>query len=157
MKKIYFWSYIAGFLDADGSVYVQLKKNSTYKYKFQIAPSVVFYQKKTDGIGLPEIYKKLALGYLRNRNDGMVELVINDRDSIRRLLNKTMPYLLLKRKQARLMIKILDKMDQIITVKDFIVLAGYVDRFRELNYSKKRTIDTQVVSYHLREIGLLTP
>ena len=157
MKKIYFWSYIAGFLDADGSIYVQLKKNSTYKYKFQIAPSVVFYQKETNDIGLPEIYGILALGYLRNRNDGMVELVINDRKSIRQLLVKTMPYLLLKTRQAKLMVKILDKMDQILTVKDFIDLAEYIDQFRELNYSKKRTIDAQVVKNHLREIGLLTP
>lgn len=152
-----FWSYIAGFLDADGSIYVQLKQNSTYRYKFQIAPSVVFYQKKTEKVGLPEIQKKLSLGYIRYRNDGMVELVINDRKSISTLLTNTLPHLILKVDQARLMIKIITKMDNITSVKDFISLAQLVDHFRELNYSKKRTVDSQVVSDHLRSIGLLTP
>ena len=152
-----FWSYIAGFLDADGSIYVQLKQNSTYRYKFQIAPSVVFYQKKTEKVGLPEIQKKLGLGYIRYRNDGMVELVINDRKSINTLLIKTLPHLILKVDQARLMIKIITKMDNIISVEDFISLARLVDHFRELNYSKKRTVDSRVVGDHLRNIGLLTP
>jgi hypothetical protein len=37
-------SYIAGFLDGDGSVYVKLKKNDTYRYGYQIAPYITFYQ-----------------------------------------------------------------------------------------------------------------
>ena len=152
-----FWPYIAGFLDADGSIYVQLKQNSTYRYKFQIAPSVVFYQKKTEKAGLPEIQKKLALGYLRNRKDGMMELVINDRKSIRKLLTETKPYLILKKPQAKLMIRILNMMDKLTSIKRFISLTKLIDQFRDLNYSKKRTVDSQVVCRHLKNIGLLTP
>lgn len=152
-----FWSYIAGFLDADGSIFVQLKQNSTYKYKFQIAPSVIFYQKKTEKIGLPEIHRKLALGYLRFRKDNMVELVINDRKSIRELLKRTLPFLILKKDQSKLMIKILNKMENIASVKDFLNLTELIDQFRDLNYSKKRIVDNQMVCSHLKKIGLLTP
>lgn len=157
MVKKSFWSYIAGFLDADGSIYVQLKSNSTYKYKFQIAPSIVFYQKRTNNIGLPEIHQKLGLGYIRIRKDDMVELVINDRKSIKYLLNQTAPFLILKIQQAKLMIKIIDKMDNITSAGEFISLARLIDQYRELNYSKKRTIDSQVVYRHLIKLGLLTP
>lgn len=152
-----FWPYIAGFLDADGSIYVQLKQNSTYKYKFQIAPSIVFYQKKTEKVGLPEIWKILNLGYLRYRKDGMVELIINDRKSIRKLLDETKPYLILKVEQAKLMIKILNKLEKVDSAKDFYSLAVLIDQFRELNYSKKRTVDSRMVYHHLKKLGLLTP
>jgi len=40
-------SYISGFLDADGSLLAQIIKNNTYKYKFQIRISIIFYQKTT--------------------------------------------------------------------------------------------------------------
>jgi len=37
-------AYIAGFLDGDGSIHVRLKPNSTYRYRFQVSPAIVFYQ-----------------------------------------------------------------------------------------------------------------
>ena len=152
MVKSIFWSYIAGFLDADRSIYVQLKRNSTYKYDFQIAPSVVFYQKDNGEKGLPEIYEKINLGHLRYRNDGMVELIISDKKSIRLLLSNVMKFLLLKKKQAQLMLTILKRMEVIKTKRDFISVAELIDDYRNLNYSRKRTVDSQVVKNHLKEI-----
>ncbi len=154
MKKL-FYSYLAGFLDADGSIFVQLKKNDTYRFKFQISPSVVFYQKKTEG--LEEIHKLLALGYLRKRKDGLTELIIGDRKSIEILLMKVLPFLILKKKQAELMLDILRDLEGVETSADFIRISIKIDKFRELNYSKKRTVDARVVSNHLKNLGLLTP
>ena len=37
-------AYIAGFLDGDGSIYVRMKPNSTYKYGFQISSYIVLFQ-----------------------------------------------------------------------------------------------------------------
>ena len=152
MVKNIFWSYIAGFLDADGSIYVQLKQNSTYKYDFQISPSIVFYQKDNGEKGLPEIYEKLNLGHLRYRKDGMVELIISDKKSIRLLLSKIMKFLILKVKQAQLMLLILNRMEKIKTKQDFISVAELIDDFRNLNYSRKRTVDSQMVKHHLEVI-----
>ncbi len=152
MVKSIFWSYIAGFLDADGSIYVQLKQNSTYKYDFQISPSIVFYQKDNGKKGLPEIYEKINLGHLRYRKDGMVELIISDKKSIRLLLSKVMKFLILKKKQAQLMLLILNRMEIIKTKQDFISVAELIDGYRNLNYSRKRTVDSQVVKNHLEEI-----
>lgn len=41
-------AYIAGFLDGDGSIYVQLKPNPTYRYRFQVSPAIVFYQSEKE-------------------------------------------------------------------------------------------------------------
>jgi len=37
-------AYLAGFLDGDGSIYVRAKPNQTYRFGYQIAPYIVFYQ-----------------------------------------------------------------------------------------------------------------
>ncbi|PJA55594.1 hypothetical protein CO165_02815 [Candidatus Roizmanbacteria bacterium CG_4_9_14_3_um_filter_33_18] len=59
MKKNLFYAYLAGFLDTDGSIYVRLKPNSSYKYDFQISPSIVFFQKNTAESYFKKIQKKL--------------------------------------------------------------------------------------------------
>ena len=41
-------AYLAGFLDGDGSIYVRMKPNSDYRFGYQIAPFVVFFQAKTE-------------------------------------------------------------------------------------------------------------
>ena len=40
-------AYLAGFLDGDGSIIVQLVPRKDYTYKFQVKVSIVFYQKTT--------------------------------------------------------------------------------------------------------------
>jgi hypothetical protein len=46
--------------------------------------------------------------------------------------------MILKKEQAVLMIKILDSKKKVRNQKDFSELARLIDRFRKLNYSKKR-------------------
>lgn len=152
-----FAAYLAGFLDADGSIYVRLKPNSDYRYDFQVAPSVVFYQKNTEKQFMQDLCDSVGLGYLRYRKDGIIEYTIGDRPSIKKLMKITLPYLRLKKKQAKLMLKILKVSDQIKSAEDFLELTKLIDRFKELNYSKKRKVNAQVVRRHLKEKGLLTP
>jgi len=40
-------SYIAGFLDGEGSIYAQIVKRSDYRLRFQIRVCIGFYQKTT--------------------------------------------------------------------------------------------------------------
>ena len=150
-------AYIAGFLDADGSIYVRLKPNETYKYKFQVAPSVVFYQHSSERVFLEKLQKLMQIGYLRDRNDEITELTVGDRPSIRRLLKWTTPYLRLKKLQAKLMLEILDKSEQVKSGKDFYKVSKLIDQFGRLNYSKRRVVNAQRVYHTLVERGLLTP
>ena len=38
-------SYLAGFLDGDGSIMAQIVKNSSYKYGHTVRVTICFYQK----------------------------------------------------------------------------------------------------------------
>lgn len=99
-------AYIAGFLDGDGSVYVRLKSNTTHRFKYQVAPAIVFFQsqKMED---MSKIQQMLNLGHMRKRNDGMLELTISKIDEIRTLIEIVNPFVFLKKKQIELLSKII--------------------------------------------------
>ncbi len=150
-------AYLAGFLDGDGSIHVRLKPNNDYRYGFQVSPAVVFYQSQKEKDALASLQQEWECGYLRERNDGIVEWTIGDRASIRMILRETLPYLRWKKKQAQLMIDILDKHEAIENADDFLSVAHLIDRFKELNYSKKRTVNAERVEKLLRQKQLLAP
>jgi len=131
-------AYLAGFLDGDGSIYVRAKQNPSYKYGFQIAPYIVFFQSKKDEDNFRKIFSGLNFGYMRERKDGILEYTIARRDDIINLINMLKPFLLLKTRQADLIIEILEKKKKVRNIQDFKKLMELVDKFRELNYSKKR-------------------
>ena len=136
-----FQAYLAGFLDGDGSIYVRAKPNTSYKYGYQIAPYVAFFQSSTSETFL-DMVSKIGYGKLRLRRDGIHEFTINKQEEIKDFLEKVSPYLILKQKQARLMIEILSFKASISSKEDFAKLLKLIDSFRELNYSKKRKVRT---------------
>ena len=135
-------AYLAGFLDGDGSIYVRLKPNETYRYGFQVAAYVVLFQSSKDRRNFEILCSRISVGHMRERNDGILEYIIQKQDAIREFLSMVRPHVILKRGQIELMLKILEKKQRVKNKKDFIVLMKLVDRFRELNYSKKRKIHT---------------
>lgn len=131
-------AYLAGFLDGDGSIYVQLKPNSTYRYGFQVAPYIVLFQSQKSNEKFAKLCETIGLGYIRQRKDGISEYIIGRTDEIRAFLKIVESYTILKVKQVELMLQILDAKEGVKSKEDFQQLAKLVDRFRELNYSKKR-------------------
>ncbi len=148
---------MAGFLDGDGSIYVRLKPNRTYRYLYQVAPNVVFFQSKKERAVLEYMQRITNVGYLRERKDGVIEYTIGDVSSIVSLLNAIRPYLYLKKRQADLMLSILRRKQSIKTATQFVELACLIDRFQKLNYSKKRIHKSDSVKNTLEAEGLLTP
>ncbi len=135
-------AYLAGFLDGDGSIYVRLKPNTTYKYGFQVAPAIILFQSAKDRSKFEELCALINLGYIRERNDGILEYTINRIDHILEFLRIVEPFVILKRKQVALMKEILEQKRKIEQRSDFEALAKLIDVFRELNYSKKRKVRT---------------
>jgi len=131
-------AYIAGFLDGDGSIYVRLKPNDDYRYGFQVAPYIILFQSAKERYKFEEICSLINLGYIRERKDGILEYTISRIDNILEFLNMVRPFVILKRKQVELMLKILKQKKKIKNEKDFKSLMKLIDSFRELNYSKKR-------------------
>jgi len=150
-------AYIAGFLDGDGSVYVKLTKNRTYRYRFQVSSYIAFYQSQTNEKFLKTLCKDLKCGYLRSRNDGVCEFIVGDEKSQLELIESILPYSKLKHKQLKLMKEIIEKKKMVKCAKDFLRLCSLIDKYKKLNYSKKRTQITQEVEKILKKEGLITP
>ena len=72
-------SYIAGFLDGDGSIHFQLVKQKEYRFGFYIRATVSFSQSTSARQGLEQIQTLLGGGgYIRDRGTGMSDLVITE-------------------------------------------------------------------------------
>ena len=135
-------AYLAGFLDGDGSVYVRLKPNKTYKYGFQIAPYIVFYQSQKSQKVFEEICSIIDFGHMRVRKDGILEYIIGTQEGIKKFIKMVGQYVIMKRPQIQLLKKIIVLKNQVNSQKDFKELAKLIDSFRKLNYSKKRKVRT---------------
>ena len=131
-------AYIAGFLDGDGSIYVQAKPNATYRYKFQVAPYIVLFQSGQSRKNFEKLCSLIGVGYMRKRNDGILEYIIGREKEIKNFLHAVKPYITLKKDQAKLMSIILERKACVASEKDFGKLLRLIDKFRNLNYSKNR-------------------
>ena len=142
-------AYIAGFLDGDGSIFFQIIPRKDYKQKFQIRTSIAFYQ-KTEFVWILEWLKeKFGVGYIRHRKTGISDYTIVKSKEVKRILLLLQPYVKLKKKQVELGLNIIDKINNKKSNKDFLEICKLVDKFKDLNYSKKRTITHKTVSESL--------
>jgi len=94
-------AYIAGFLDGDGSLMLQIKKRADGKHKFRFMATICFYQDTRHEKDLLWIQKVLGIGYISRRNDGMSELRINGFETIKEILENLIFYIRFKRIQAK--------------------------------------------------------
>ena len=131
-------SYIAGFLDGDGCVMLQLVRRKDYIYGYQIRASIVFYQKTVNSEILNWLKDKLKYGYIRQRKDGMTEYTIVGKNYVVEIIKLLYPYLRLKKKHADVVLQIGKLWPKKFNPENLITLAKLVDKFQELNYSKKR-------------------
>ncbi len=141
--------YIAGFLDGDGSIFFQIIPRNDYKQKFQIRSSIAFYQ-KTEYKEILEWLKEIfGAGYIRHRKTGISDYTIVESKKVRKILLLLQPYVRLKKKQTELGLEILDKLDTKKSDEDFLEICKLVDKFKEINYSKKRSITYENVNKFL--------
>lgn len=143
-------AYIAGFLDGDGCVMFQLVRRKDYVFGYQVRASVVFYQKTKHRSQLEWLKRKLRFGYVRDRPDDMSEYTIVGIPFVRKVLQQLRPYSRLKRRHIRLAFQIMEKMPKRFTPQSLIAIGKLVDRFQELNYSKKRQNTTATLEQFFR-------
>jgi hypothetical protein len=89
------------------------------------------------------------MGYVRERNDGMLELTIKASDDIKNLLILIRPFLIIKKPQADLVIEIIDLLKDIKTDHEFLEVCKLMDKFMILNDSKKRINTYEIVKNSL--------
>ena len=150
-------SYVAGFLDGDGSIHFQLVRQKEYRFGFYIRSSVSFSQSTSARAGLEHIQALIGAGYLRERGTGMSDLVITSRPALFNLLTEVRPYVVFKREHVRRALLLLPRLDRVRDPELFLQLAREVDAFAALNYSKTKRIFAVDVERHLRSMGVLCP
>jgi len=131
-------AYIAGFLDGDGSLMIQLKKRSDSKKGIRIMLTICFYQDTRHEKPLHWIRSVLGIGYLSRRNDGMSELRINGHDRVEKILTALSPFIRFKKKQAEIL---LDSAKLLKSSKDKKSLRKLVDNIiaiQQENYATRK-------------------
>lgn len=93
-------AYIAGFLDGDGSLMLQIKKRKDGKSKIRFMTTICFYQDTRHAKTLNWICEVLGIGYSSERKDGMTELRINGYQQVRDILEDLLPFIRFKKIQA---------------------------------------------------------
>lgn len=101
------WAYIAGFLDGDGSIMVQIKNRWNTKTGWRLMFTICFYQDTRHKKPLKWIKDKIGIGYLSDRSDKITELRINGYRQVENILRKLKPFVKFKNKQVAIVLKIL--------------------------------------------------
>jgi len=94
-------AYIAGFLDGDGSLMLQLKRRLDTSRGWRFSCTMCFYQDTRHEEPLIWIRDTLEAGFISRRNDGMTELRINGYSKISFVLSELIPFIKFKRIQAQ--------------------------------------------------------
>lgn len=148
-------AYIAGFIDADGSLIGQIVRQQTYVLKFQVRITMSLIQKTQRKEFLMK-WQKLIGGTIRDRNDGISELNLVGRDNIVPILKQVLPYLMIKTMQAKLILKIAEQLPLTKNSPDkFLELCLLTDRISNLNDSKKRSVTSDVVRREFQTLGFI--
>ena len=130
-------AYIAGFLDGDGSIMLQLRKKDGKLIRVKTA--ICLYQDIRYRKDIEWMKKMLGCGYVYERNDHICELRIEGFQRVFDTLVLLKPYLRLKSKQANLLLELMPKLqDKTVTKEN---AAVWVKKMQEYNYySSQRTI-----------------
>ncbi len=94
-------AYIAGFLDGDGSLMIQIKKRKDGRQKYRFMLTICFYQDSRHEQPLHWIRNQLGIGYISKRNDHISELRINGYQQVREIIKSLLPYIRFKNNQAK--------------------------------------------------------
>ena len=134
-------AYIAGFLDGDGSLMLQIKKRKDSKIGIRFMPTICFYQDTRHEKTLYWIREIFDIGYLSKRNDGITELRINGYIQVRDILKSLQPYIQFKKLQSNALIsacKILSSTKfKKLSKKQFIDLVDHILVIQKENYATK--------------------
>ena len=132
-------AYIAGFLDGDGSIMLQMHRRKAGKEIFRVKTVICFYQDSRHIDKIEWIKKVLGYGYVYTRRDHITELRIEGFQRVFEVLTNLKPYLRFKKKQVDLMLKIIPKMQKKLLLKQNTVI--WIKKMRELNYfSSQRNV-----------------
>lgn len=131
-------AYIAGFLDGDGSLMIQIKRRSD-NGNFRFMLTICLYQDTRHEKPLLWMKNKFGIGYISRRNDNITELRINGYAQVERIITLLKPYMKFKKIQAGVLLKsakILQKKN--MSEKDHRKLVDNILIIQSENYATKK-------------------
>ena len=135
-------AYIAGFLDGDGSLMLQIKKRKDGKLKRRFMCTICFYQDSRHREPLGWIKSILNIGYISQRNDGMIELRINGFKQVKEILRDLIPFIKFKKEQAKALYEasnmLSNKKNSLLDEIDLQKLIEYILIIQNNNYVTKK-------------------
>ncbi|MBI4086851.1 LAGLIDADG family homing endonuclease [Candidatus Kaiserbacteria bacterium] len=146
-------AYIAGFLDGDGSLMLQVKVRDDTKRGARFMATICLYQDTRHEEPLHWIRKMLKIGYISRRSDGMSELRINGFEQVRKILTDLKPYIRFKAKQTSMLIKacrMLEsrRMSELSDI-ELRALVTLVFAIKQENYKSKSSLTEDVLHKRL--------
>lgn len=156
-------AYIAGFIDGDGSIFAQcvpqvppLTGKNSYPYGYQMRVTVSFHQKTKRIHHLRQLADEIGLGQVRVKNAVMSELVIVGVVACKPFLKAIIPYLRMKKKQAQLVLKIIEQLPSAkVNPLVFLYISELADQVADLNDSKNREHTAIAVAAHMKTKGFI--
>ncbi len=143
--KQYNKAYLAGLIDGDGSIMLQLKPRKDSKFGIRVKTLLVIYQDNKMKVEMENLQRELGAGYTYVRNDHIMEIRIEGHQQVGRVLGILKPYIRFKSKQVELMLKAIVSMrDGIKTKEELLHIANLADQISACNYKsshKKYTLE----------------
>ena len=135
------FAYIAGFLDGDGSLMLQIKKRKDGRCKLRFMCTICMYQDSRHEQTLFWMRKIFGIGYISKRKDEISELRINGFNQVKDILLNLLPHIRFKKLQARALYKVAcllsEKSIQNLSKTDLRHLIDYVLIIQNKNYVTK--------------------
>ena len=125
-------AYIAGFLDGDGSIMLQMHRRKAGEETFRVKTVICFYQDSRHIDKIKWIKEVLDCGYIYTRRDHISELRIEGFQRVFEVLVNLKPYLRFKKKQVNLMLKIIPKLQQKMLFKQNPAI--WIKKMQSYNY-----------------------
>jgi hypothetical protein len=146
LSKVNQLAYIAGFLDGDGSIMLQMHRRQSGKEVYRIKTVICFYQDMRHVKEIEWIKRILGCGYIYTRNDKICELRIEGFQKVFEVLAKLKPFLRFKKKQVNLMLEIIPKLQNKSLSEDETVI--WIEKMRKFNYfsSQRNTLEVPVTT-----------
>ncbi len=144
-------AYIAGFLDGDGSIMLQIKPRKDMRFGFRLQATICFYQDSVHEKELRWIRNQLNVGYISRRNDGMSELRINGFACIEKVLLDLREFIRFKRRQVELILIALETLQQKMTADSFLEACKMADEISKANYKSNKKHTAQTVANYFKE------
>lgn len=151
-------AYIAGFLDGDGSIMLQLKPRKIVSFGFRVRTIICFYQDSRYKQGLSWIRRKLRIGHLSTRRDGITELRIEGHKRVKQILRELNPFIIFKKKQVEIILEAISMMEKNLTPREFLEVCKLSDKISSINYATTRKkYNYDFVKKRFIEKGLIPP